>query len=62
MADINEKRAYVENLYPGDNWKIKVRHMTDIQVTAIYLRKKDEELRLVEQPKDERETDDEIPF
>jgi len=62
MADINEKRAYVENLYPGTNWKIKVRHMTDIQVTAIYLRKKDEESRLVEQPKDERETDDEIPF
>ena len=62
MADIQEKRAYVENLYPGDKWKIKVRHMPDIQVTAIYLRKKDEELRLVEQPKDERETDDEIPF
>lgn len=62
MADIDEKRAYVTNYY-GDkkkNWTTKVRHMSDIQVTAIYLRMKNEEAEGV-QP-EPKETDDEIPF
>lgn len=63
MADIDEKRAYVTNYY-GDkkkNWATKVRHMSDIQVTAIYLRMKTEEAEADVQPKP-KETDDEIPF
>lgn len=62
MADIEEKRTYVTNYY-GDkkkNWATKVRHMSDIQVTAIYLRMKTEEAEGT-QP-EPKETDDEIPF
>lgn len=63
MADINEKRAYVTNYYGGKkkNWATKVRHMSDIQVIAIYMRFKKEEAE-GNQPKPEKETDDEIPF
>lgn len=63
MADIDEKRTYVTNYY-GDkkkNWAIKVRHMSDIQVTAIYLRMKKDEAEGI-QPEPEKENDDEIPF
>lgn len=34
---IDEMRDYVSNLYSG-KWKKKVRHMSDEQVTAIYLK------------------------
>lgn len=61
MADINEKRSYVENMYDGPRWKNKVRHMSDIQVTAIYLKEKSKEAEGT-QPKPKKETDDEIPF
>lgn len=33
-----QKRQYVSDLYPGENWKRSVRRMPDAQVTAIYLR------------------------
>jgi hypothetical protein len=35
---MNEKRAYVASMYSGKRWKNKVKHMSDIQVTAIYLK------------------------
>lgn len=39
--DIHRKRAYVTDMYPGKKgWKTKVSHMSDIQVTAIYLKEK----------------------
>lgn len=58
--DIETKRAYVTNLYPGKKgWANKVRHMSDIQVIAIYLRSKKAEAN---QPKPDKETEDDIPF
>lgn len=57
--DIQAKRAYVTNMYPKrKNWATKVKHMSDIQVTAIYLRMKADG----DQPKPDKEFDDEIPF
>lgn len=57
--DIEIKRAYVSDKYPSQNWKRKVSHMSDIQVTAIYLRMKKAE---GQPPKPKKEKDDEIPF
>jgi hypothetical protein len=39
-VDMKHKRAYVMSLYPGKSWKVKISHMSDIQVTAIYLKMK----------------------
>lgn len=39
---MKHKRAYVMSLHQSRSWKIKVSHMSDIQVTAIYLKKKAE--------------------
>lgn len=33
-----QKRQYVSDLYPGENWKRSVKRMPDAQVTAIYLK------------------------
>lgn len=57
MASIQAKREWVANMYPGKNWKKKVRHMSDIQVTAIYLNNYGKS-----KPKKENKNDDEIPF
>lgn len=57
--DIQAKRAFVTNAYPKKkNWANKVKHMSDIQVTAIYLRMKAEGV----EPLPEKEFKDEIPF
>lgn len=61
MADINEKRAYVTSLYKGNRWRVKVMHMSDIQVTAIYLRKK-REAAAGGPPKPDKENPDELSF
>jgi len=55
--DIEMKRAYVTDLYPGRRWKEKVRKMPDAQVIAIYLREH-------ERPKQSKpkESEDDIPF
>lgn len=37
MTDMERKRAYVVDLYPGDRWKHRVAKMTDDRVIAIYL-------------------------
>lgn len=57
MADIQAKRAYVAAMYPGTRWKNKVKHMSDIQVTAIYLKE-----QAKDKPKKEKENHDDIPF
>lgn len=36
-----EKRAFVSNLYPGKKWKARVAKMSDAQITAIYLKNKE---------------------
>ena len=54
------KRAYVSNMYPGRGWKTKVKHMSDIQITAIYL--KEERAGFPDRSKKEKKNDDEIPF
>ena len=58
MADIQAKRAYVSNMYDGPRWKNKVKHMSDIQVIAIYLK---EQAKAAE-PKPKKEKNDDIPF
>lgn len=60
MASIDAKRSYVASMYPGENWKRKVRHMSDIQVTAIYL--KEEAKGFPSRIKKEKKQDDDIPF
>jgi hypothetical protein len=57
MADIQAKRAYVAAMYPGKNWKNKVKHMSDVQITAIYLKE-----QAKPKPKKEKENHDDIPF
>lgn len=60
MASINEKRQFVSSMYPGKGWKNKVKNMSDIQVTAIYLKEKAKGEKL-SKPK-ENENHDDIPF
>jgi len=60
MADIQAKRAYVASMYPTKPWKKKVKHMSDIQVTAIYL--KEQKAGFPDRSKKEKNNDDEIPF
>lgn len=58
MSDIEIKRAYVAELYPGPKWKKKVQGMPDSQVVAIYLRE-------TSKPKNEKPKEsgnDDIPF
>lgn len=58
MASINEKRSFVSSTYPTKSWVTKVKHMSDIQVTAIYLKMKAEGTK----PKKKEKEDDDIPF
>lgn len=44
-------------MYPGKGWRTKVKHMSDVQVTAIYLKEKAKD-----KPKKEKKNNDEIPF
>jgi hypothetical protein len=57
---MNEKRAYVASMYSGKRWKNKVKHMSDIQVTAIYL--KEQKAGFPDRSKKKEKTDDDIPF
>lgn len=56
--DIEFKRAFVTDLYPGPKWKKKVQEMPDAQVIAIYLREQGKP------PKKNEESEDDggIPF
>lgn len=57
-ADIESKRAFVADLYPGPGWKKKVKDMPEGQVIAIYLREQSKP----KNDKPKQEGDDDIPF
>jgi hypothetical protein len=57
-GDMEAKRAWVGELYPGEPWKRKVAKMPDAQVFAIYMR---EHNKPHKQPPKEN-TDDPPPF
>lgn len=58
--DIEIKRTYVADLYPGPRWKEKVKKMSDAQVIAIYLREHERPHKENDKPKESG--DDDIPF
>jgi hypothetical protein len=60
MSDIEVKRAYVADLYPGPGWKKKVQRMPDAQVIAIYLREHDKPKQA--KPKESKANGGDIPF
>lgn len=60
MASIDEKRTFVSKMYPGKGWRTKVKHMSDVQVTAIYLKEKAKANQPA--PKKEKDNHDDIPF
>lgn len=66
MSDIDQKRDFVEGLYPGPRWKTKVRKMPDGQILAIYMREsnkaKDSAPKKPPEPKKEESGSDDIPF
>lgn len=41
MTDIEMKRAFVEDLYPGPSWRRRVKNMPDGQIVAIYIREQE---------------------
>ena len=59
MASMEAKRSYVASMYSNKNWRRKVSHMSDIQVTAIYL--KEQKAGFPDRSKKEKK-DDDIPF
>jgi hypothetical protein len=60
MTDMDIKRSYVSELYPGARWRRRVRRMPDEQVVAIYLREKNKEIE--NPPEKPKEKEDDIPF
>lgn len=66
MSDLDQKRDFVEGLYPGPRWKAKVRTMPDGQVLAIYMREsnkaKDKPKKPSEPEKKESDSNGDIPF
>lgn len=66
MSDIEQKRGFVDGLYPGPGWKAKVRSMSDAQIVAIYLRESNKAKAppKPKPPKTEKEStpDDDLPF
>jgi hypothetical protein len=52
MTEIEMKRAYVADLYPGQRWKEKVQKMSDAQVIAIYLREQEHPHNENDKPKE----------
>lgn len=60
MSDIEQKRAFVAEMYPGPRWKKQVARMPDAQVFAIYMR---EIAKPKDEPEDNEESgDDGVPF
>ena len=65
MSEIELKRSFVSDLYPGARWRRRVRRMSDAQVVAIYLRERNKEPPKPPDPPDEpkeKAKDDDIPF
>lgn len=54
MSDLERKRSFVADLYPGRGWKKRVARMSDAQVLAIYLR---QQTRPTEDTSEESEDD-----
>lgn len=61
MSEIEMKRTFVADLYPGPRWKEKVRKMPDSQVIAIYLREQGKPPKNAK-PKESGGGTDDIPF
>jgi hypothetical protein len=59
MTDMEMKRAFVAEMYPGEGWQKKVRKMSDKQVFAIFMREQHKAKK--EEPKKESNSD-EFPF
>jgi hypothetical protein len=59
MSDIEQKRAFVAEMYPGPRWKKQVARMPDSQVFAIYMR---EIAKPKDEPEDKESKDDGLPF
>lgn len=57
MSNVEAKRDWVAKLYPGPNWRRKVRRMSDAQVVAIYMREHDKP----HTPKPPKESNDDSP-
>lgn len=62
MIEIEKKRSFVSDLYPGTRWRRRVRRMSDDQVIAIYLRETTKEASKPPDKPKEKEKDDDIPF
>lgn len=60
MIDIDKKRQFVADLYPGEGWKKKVKRMPDSQIIAIYMSEKDKQDPKPKKPKESG--DDGTPF
>jgi len=61
MTDIDIKRTYVNDLYPGPGWKRRVKKMPDEQVIAIYMREQQKEADRAEADQ-KKEDQGDIPF
>jgi hypothetical protein len=59
MSDIERKRSFVYDLYPGKHWHDRVKRMSDAQILAIYLRNQNQPHHDSEEKPDD---DNPIPF
>lgn len=59
MTDIEQKRTWVADMYPGPRWKKAVSRMPDSQVIAIYMR---EHNKPNDAPHPKESNDDPTPF
>lgn len=62
MSDMDRKRSYIAELYPGPGWKHKVAKMPDPQVLAIYLREQKKAEAAAAEAVEPKEKPDDIPF
>jgi hypothetical protein len=59
-SDIEKKKEYLLSLYPGDRWANRVANMSDQQVIAVYLAKKEADAK--PKPKKRKVRQDETLF
>jgi hypothetical protein len=60
MTDIEQKRTWVADMYPGPRWKKAVSRMPDSQVIAIYMREQNKPND--DAPNSKESNDDPTPF
>lgn len=58
MADINKIKSFLYSCYPGNGWKKKVDHMSDMQLIAVWSRLKNKKVK--EDKKDIPEKKEEV--